>query len=88
MLVPRVVADNGALALIESNPFFDFNIKASYHFELSKDFHLELSGGVRNIFNSFQPEFDSGPTRDSDFIYGPLAPRSFFFSIKIGNLHD
>jgi outer membrane receptor for ferrienterochelin and colicins len=87
MMVPRVVGDDGFLDLIDSDPFFDVNLKLSYHFELSEDFHLELSGGGRNIFNSFQPEFDSGPERDSDFIYGPAAPRSVFISVKIGNLH-
>lgn len=87
MVVPRVVSDDGFLDLVESQPFLDVNLKASYHFHLAEEFHLELSGGVRNLFNSYQPEFEAGPTRDSDFIYGPMAPRSIFFSIKIGNLH-
>jgi len=87
MVVPRVVSESGFLDLIDSDPFFDINIKASYHFDVSEDFHLELSGGLRNIFNSYQPEFDTGPGRDSDFIYGPMAPRSVFLSVNIGNLH-
>jgi len=87
MIVPRVVGVNGSPDLLESNPFFDVNLKLSYHFDISEDFQVELSGGLRNIFNSYQPEFDSGPERDSDFIYGPATPRSIFFSIKIGNLH-
>ena len=87
MIVPRVVGANGSPDLFKSGFFFDLNVKASYHFDVSKDFHMELSGGVRNIFNSYQPEFDSGPERDSDFIYGPMAPRSVFISVKIGNLH-
>jgi outer membrane receptor for ferrienterochelin and colicins len=87
MIVPRVVGDDGSLDLIDSDPFFDANLKLSYHFEITDDFHLELSGGLRNLFNSYQDEFDSGPERDSDFIFGPAAPRSIFFSVKIGNLH-
>ncbi|MEO0473954.1 MAG: TonB-dependent receptor, partial [Bacteroidota bacterium] len=87
MIVPRVVGADGSPDLLESNPFFDVNLKLSYEFHVADDFHLELSGGARNIFNSYQPEFDSGPERDSDFIYGPAAPRSFFISVKIGNLH-
>lgn len=87
MIVPRVVGANGSPDLFESDAFFDVNLKASYHFDISEDFHLELSGGFRNLFNSYQPEFDSGPERDSDFIYGPAAPRSVFISVKIGNLH-
>lgn len=87
MIVPRVVSETGFLDLIDSDPFFDMNIKASYRFNIRNDFDIELSGGVKNVFNSFQPEFDSGPERDSDFIYGPMAPRSVFISIKIGNLY-
>ncbi|MEM8585080.1 MAG: TonB-dependent receptor [Bacteroidota bacterium] len=87
MIVPRVVGDDGFIDLIDSDPFFDVNLKGSYHFDLSDDFHIEFSGGVRNLFNSYQPEFDAGPARDSDFIYGPAAPRSLFISVKIGNLN-
>ncbi|MEO0788858.1 MAG: TonB-dependent receptor, partial [Bacteroidota bacterium] len=87
MIVPRVVGDDGFLNLIDTDPFFDVNLKGSYHFDVSEDFHLELSGGVRNLFNSYQSEFDSGPERDSDFIYGPAAPRYLFISVKIGNLN-
>ncbi len=87
MIVPRVVGANGSPDLLNSDAFFDANLRLSYHFDISEDFHLELSGGFRNIFNGYQPEFDSGPERDSDFIYGPATPRSVFFSIKIGNLH-
>jgi outer membrane receptor for ferrienterochelin and colicins len=87
MIVPRVVGANGSPDLFNSDPFYDMNLKLSYHFDISEDFHLEFSGGIRNLLNSFQPEFDSGPERDSDFIYGPAAPRSVFFSVKIGNLH-
>ncbi|MEM9326321.1 MAG: TonB-dependent receptor [Bacteroidota bacterium] len=86
MIVPRVVGADGSPDLLDSDPFFDANLKASYHFHISEDFHLELSGGFRNLFNSYQPEFDSGPERDSDFIYGPAAPRSVFIAVKIGNL--
>ncbi len=87
MIVPRVVGADGFMNLYESEAFLDMNIKASYHFDISESFNLELSGGVKNVFNSYQPEFDSGPERDSDFIYGPAAPRSIFISIKIGNFN-
>ncbi|MEM6963427.1 MAG: TonB-dependent receptor [Bacteroidota bacterium] len=86
MIVPRVVGADGSPDLLDSDPFFDMNLKASYHFDVSEDLYLELGGGVRNIFNSYQPEFDTGPERDSDFVYGPMTPRSVFISLKIGNL--
>jgi outer membrane receptor for ferrienterochelin and colicins len=37
------------------------------------------------MFDSFQREFSTGPTRDSDFVFGPMRPRTFFMGVKIGN---
>ena len=87
MIVPRVISESGFLDLVDSDPFMDVNLRLSYHFDLKEDFHLELSGGVQNIFNSFQDDFDIGAERDSDYIYGPSRPRTFFIGIKIGNFH-
>ena len=87
MTVPRVVSESGFLDLVESDPFLDVNLRLSYHFDLKEDFHLELSGGVQNIFNSYQDDFDIGAERDSDYVYGPSRPRTFFIGIKIGNFH-
>ncbi len=84
MIVPRVVGEDGFINLIDSEAFLDANLKLSYNFSLSDDFGLELSGGFRNIFNAYQDEFDVGSGRDSDFIFGPAAPRSVFLGIKIG----
>lgn len=87
MIVPHVISDSGYMDLVDSKPFMDTNIKFAYHFDLLKDFHLELSTGVQNLFNSYQKDFDSGALRDSNYIYGPGRPRTYFFSVKIGNFH-
>lgn len=85
MVVPRIVDTNGFVNLIDSKSFFDVNLKTTYQFDLDENLNIELSTGFRNIFNSYQSEFDQGPERDSDFIFGPAAPRSVFFSLKISN---
>lgn len=87
MIVPRVISDSGFLSLDESDSFFDFNLNAETHFDVSEEFQLTLNVGVKNAFNSFQDDFESGPTRDSDYIYGPALPRTFFIGIKIGKMH-
>ncbi len=88
MTIPRVINPNGMLDLIESPSFWDMNIKFSQHIDITENFHMNLGAGVQNVFNQYQDDFDSGPTRDSDFIYGPSRPRTFFFGIKFGNLHE
>ena len=87
MIVPRVISDSGFLQLNDVNPFFDLNLKAEAHFDFTEEFMITVSAGVKNIFDSFQDDFDTGPTRDSDYIYGPALPRSLFIGLKLGKLH-
>ncbi len=87
MTVPRVVSESGFLNLVDTDSFLDMNLKAEYHTDVSENFQLTFSGGVKNIFNSYQDDFDIGPLRDSDYIYGPGNPRTFFIGIKFGKLH-
>jgi outer membrane receptor for ferrienterochelin and colicins len=63
--------------------FFDLGIKLSYHFHLSKTTELEVSGGVKNVCNSFQRDLDFGQTKDAAYVYGPAFPRMAFFGIKV-----
>ena len=67
--------------------FFDLNLKVEKHWDVSDLFMVTLSGGVRNLFNSYQDDFDRGATRDSEYIYGPGLPRTVFVGLKFGKLH-
>ena len=69
--------------LVRTNPFFDLGIKLSYDFKIWKSIGLQLNAGVRNILNSYQRDFDQGPSRDSGYIYGPSLPRSIFVGAKL-----
>ena len=87
LTVPLVINDNGFLQLNKVDPFFDLNLKLEKHLDISENFMITFSGGIRNIFNSYQDDFDSGPQRDSDYVYGPNLPRAIFFGIKFGKFH-
>ncbi|WP_282086369.1 TonB-dependent receptor [Aquimarina algiphila] len=87
MTIPRVVSPSGFLDLVDSDSFFDVNVKLEYHTDISENFQMTFSGGIKNIFDNYQDDFDIGPLRDSDYIYGPGAPRTFFIGIKFGKLH-
>lgn len=63
--------------------FFDMNFKAAYDFKIYNNIKLQLNAGVQNIFNAFQNDFDRGAARDSGYIYGPAAPRSFYLGVKL-----
>ena len=93
MLVQRmdISAENAAMGdmperkaeAIRTPRFFDMGVKIAYDFKLYKTVDLQLSGGVQNIFEAYQKDFDRGANRDSNYIYGPSLPRSFFAGVKI-----
>lgn len=85
MIAPRVISDSGFIDLVDTDSFLDMTTKITYHFDLKDAFHVELSGGVQNLFDSYQDDFDRGAGRDSDFIYGPNRPRTFFIGLKFGD---
>lgn len=70
-----------------SDPFTELGFRSSYTFELPGiDTGLELFGGIKNITNAYQNDFDSGKNRDSNFVYGPAAPRTYFIGLRIKSL--
>lgn len=71
--------------LVESESFFDLGVKLSYTVKLNGA-SLQFLGGVKNIFNSYQSDFDKSIYRDPAYMYGPLSPRTIYFGIKFGNL--
>lgn len=72
---------------LETTPeFMDINLKATYDFKLN-GINLQCSGGVKNIFNSYQKDLDIGPLRDAGYVYGPSMPGTAFFSVKFSNLN-
>lgn len=73
--------------MVESPTFSDLSSKISYTFHLVKIKHdLELYGGIKNIANSYQSDFDIGKNRDSNYVYGPSTPRIYYLGIKLKSL--
>ena len=66
--------------LFTSNNFFDIGVKLSYKYKINGTY-LKLSAGMKNIFNSYQNNFDSGIDRDPGFIFGPMQARTIYFNI-------
>jgi outer membrane receptor for ferrienterochelin and colicins len=67
-----------------SKPFSEVNLRMSYSFnKVMKAVGIELFGGVKNVFNAYQKDFDSGKNRDSNYVYGPSLPRTYFIGIKL-----
>lgn len=63
--------------------FFLVDIVLSRTWALTDHAKLTASLGVKNVFNGFQRDLDDGPFRDSDFVYGPRFPRTYFTGINL-----
>ncbi len=68
-----------------SKAFLDMGLKLRYNIKLNGA-TLQLFTGIKNIFNSYQDDFDRSINRDPGYIYGPLLPRTVYFGFKIGNM--
>ena len=63
--------------------FMDVSARIGYTTLVYDDTFIEVFGGGKNIFNSYQSDFDQGPDRDSGYVYGPLQPRSIYLGAEI-----
>ena len=69
--------------MITSRSYSELSLKTSYTLSLVKmETEIELYSGIKNIFNSYQNNFDVGKNRDSNFVFGPSFPRTFFIGMK------
>ncbi len=70
-----------------SPTFAEVSIRVGHTFALEKlSSGLEVFGGIKNVTNAFQSDFDTGKNRDSNYIYGPLLPRTFFIGLRVKSL--
>jgi outer membrane receptor for ferrienterochelin and colicins len=73
-------------AMITTSPFSEVNTKIAYQLQLkNKKTNIELYGGIKNVLNNYQSDFDKGKNRDSNYVYGPAMPQSFFIGFKVSN---
>lgn len=70
--------------LRESNAFNDFGLKVRYNVKVNGA-TLQVFGGLKNMLNSYQNDFDMGSERDPGYMYGPNLPRTVYIGIRIGN---
>lgn len=89
MLVPYFGPETDPYSgeLRKSDPFFDLGLKISQTIKINGS-SVQWYAGMKNIFNSYQSDFDSGVDRDPSYIYGPVSPRTVYIGIRFGNMLD
>ncbi|NDC78814.1 MAG: TonB-dependent receptor [Chitinophagia bacterium] len=69
--------------MVVTRSFLEHSLRLDRSFQIWQGTsRMDLSVGVRNIGNAYQTDFDRGPYRDSNYIYGPALPRSLFAGLR------
>jgi len=86
----RVMSGEGQDAVTVLGPrtfktpvFFECGLKVQYTLSIRHYYKAQLYAGVQNLFDAYQDDFDRGYLRDSAYIYGPMAPRSYFAGVRL-----
>ncbi|WP_289053464.1 TonB-dependent receptor [Carboxylicivirga marina] len=82
---PIIIGDEDPGVIRTTPTFFDLGLKAEYQLKVG-GLPLTAFAGVKNIFNSYQDDFDSGFNRDPAYVYGPTNPRTVYAGIKLSNV--
>ncbi len=70
-----------------ATPFIDLGLRVSHTFNIKKiKTGMEIFSGMKNIFDSYQKNFDTGKNRDSNFTYGPAMPRTIFLGLRLKSI--
>lgn len=79
---PMTVPNERSSTLVSTQGFTELNLKWAKQVKVARHSNMELSTGVQNILNSFQPDLEVGANRDAGYIYGPIRPRTVFAALK------
>ena len=74
---------------LERTPCFAiWSVKLGREFRLGSrrnaNTKVRLYAGVDNVFDSYQPDLDQGPMRDSSYMYGPRSMRTLSLGVMAG----
>jgi outer membrane receptor for ferrienterochelin and colicins len=76
------VLNNRTATINRTDSFFAVDLGLVRHISLNNGKHLDLSVGVKNIFDQRQNDLEVGAARDSDYVYGPRFARSFYAQVR------
>lgn len=75
--------NNRTGTLVRTPDFLVTDVTLTRHFALGGNGDLDVTIGVKNLFDQRQKDLEVGPTRDSDYVYGPRAPRTLFVRANV-----
>ena len=64
-------------------PFNNISLRLSRNISFGERIKSDIHFGIKNALNSYQNDFDIGKNRDSNYVYGPGLPRSYYIGFLI-----
>lgn len=81
--VKKEYGSDPVLLLKSSVKFVETDITVSWKVKVTSNVTSKLTFGIKNLADEFQPDLDFGYSRDPGYVYGPMQPRTFSFSIDL-----
>lgn len=72
------VLNNRTGQIVRTPDFVVADVSLTQHFSTAGGRDIDISLGVKNLFDERQRDLEIGATRDSDYVYGPRQARTFF----------
>jgi|LSQX01.2.fsa_nt_gb outer membrane receptor for ferrienterochelin and colicins len=67
---------------VVSPSFMDLSLRLACPLHISNSLSAELFVSCKNILDSYQKDIDFGKDKDSQYIYGPAMPRTFYVGVN------
>jgi len=64
--------------LVRTPSFWVTDLSLTRHIHGPAGSDVDVTIGVKNLFDERQKDLETGANRDGDYVYGPRAPRSLF----------
>lgn len=77
------VVNNRMGELRRTRDFWTVDAGVTRTIAISRAESVEISLGVKNIFDQRQRDLESGPGRDSTYVYGPRQARTFYATARL-----
>jgi len=75
---PMLVLNNRLGELVETPSFLVIDASATRHIAVGTSQDVDVTVGVKNVLDERQEDVERGAGRDSDYVYGPRSPRTFY----------
>lgn len=76
------VLSNSRGELVRTPHFVVIDVGATHHQPIG-DRHVDVSFGIKNLTDDRQRDWETGPNRDSEYVYGPRFGRMYYVSVKV-----